>query len=284
LITHEPSVSASFPPEAPAPWDSGRPGSGPLSSPFAMMPLLAEPHLLSTVAHELRGPLTALVSSSELLVEDFDILRPEQMREMAAAMHRGALWLHGLVENLLCAATMRDGRFQIHRQAISILDVVAEVESVLSPVLKQRGQSLVTASRGRIPEVSADPRRIGQVLINLISNASKYSNNGTTIEVSIGAHRGGTRVEVVDEGPGIPEEMTNQLFEAFVRGNTATHSGKEGVGLGLSIVKSIVESHNGRVGAENVAQGGACFWFELPTSPRTEAADLRRPSETLTPS
>jgi K+-sensing histidine kinase KdpD len=284
LIAREPAVSVPFPSEASAAWGNDRRESDQVRSPFAAMPLPTEPHLLSMVAHELRGPLTALVSSSELLVEDFDILRPEQMRDMAAAMHRGALWLHGLVENLLCAATMRDGRFQIHRQAVSILDVMAEVESVFSPLLKQRGQSLVTTSRSRIPEVSADPRRIGQVLFNLISNASKYSSNDTTIEVSIGVRRGMARVEVVDEGPGIPEGLTSQLFEAFFRANTATQSGKEGVGLGLSIVKSIVESHDGRVGAENLPQGGACFWFELSTSPRAEPPALRRQSETFLPS
>ena len=99
--------------------------------------------MLSAVAHELRGPLTALVSSSELLVEDFDILRPEQVREMASAMHRGALWLHGLVENLLCAATIREGRFHIHRQTISVLDVINEVEGVISPLLNQKKQRLM---------------------------------------------------------------------------------------------------------------------------------------------
>jgi K+-sensing histidine kinase KdpD len=249
------------------PWNDHR-GNGQVSSPFAALPFPTESTVLSTVAHELRGPLTALVSSSELLLEDFDSLQPEQMREMAAAMHRGALWLHGLVENLLCAATIRDGRFRIHRQTISVLDVMNEVESVVSPVLKQKKQTLVTTPRGRIPEVSADPRRIGQVLINLISNASKYSEPDTDIGVSVSAvlRRSAVRVEVVDQGPGIPEEISAQLFEPFFRASAATRSGKEGVGLGLSIVKSIVETHEGRVGAGNLPRGGACFWFELPAS------------------
>src|SRR5436189_6296029 len=102
-------------------------GDAAVTSPFPLFSLIAEPSVLSTVAHGLRGPLTALVTSAELLVEDFDSLPPEQMRDMVTTMHRGALWLHGLVENLLCAATIRDGRFQIHRQTVALEDVIEEV-------------------------------------------------------------------------------------------------------------------------------------------------------------
>lgn len=98
MIANEPSVAIPMPglsDVSPAqPWEPDQSGNGQVGSPFAALPFPEDSHVLSTVAHELRGPLTALVSSSELLAEDFDTLRPDQMLDMAAAMHRGALWLH----------------------------------------------------------------------------------------------------------------------------------------------------------------------------------------------
>jgi two-component system sensor histidine kinase KdpD len=235
-----------------------------VTSPFPDLPFTGEPRVLSTVAHELRGPLTALVTSAELLVEDFDSLPPEQMRQMVSTMHRGALWLHGLVENLLCAATITDGRFQVHRQIVTLGDVISEVQPVVAPLLGQKGQQLEIQMKGPIPDVLADPRRIGQVLVNLVGNASKYTDNSETIELLVGAQDGMVRTTVADRGPGIPPGRVEQLFEPFYRSSSAARSSKEGVGLGLSIVRSIVAAHDGRVGAENRHGGGACFWFELP--------------------
>src|SRR5437016_1335474 len=94
--------------------------------------------VLATVAHELRGPLTALATSSELLAEDFARLDPEQVKHMLEAMHRRTLWLQGLVENLLCAATIREGRLTLYRQSLSVSDLLTDVDAVVGPLLAQR--------------------------------------------------------------------------------------------------------------------------------------------------
>jgi signal transduction histidine kinase len=217
------------------------------------------------VAHELRGPLTALATSSELLAEDFANLDPEQVQAMLGAMHRRALWMQGLVENLLCAATIREGRLQLWRQPVSLADVVAEADAVVAPLLAQRGQRLRVRVARDLPQVMADSRRLGQVLVNLILNASKFSPSDTPIDVTL-LRRGGTlRVTVADRGPGVAPEQAHRLFEPYYRA-PATASGKEGVGLGLSIVKSIVEAHAGCVGVDSRPGGGARFWFVLPLS------------------
>src|SRR5438045_7734399 len=109
--------------------------------------------VLATVAHELRGPLTALATSSELLVEDFAHLDPEQVKTMLGAMHRRTLWLQGLVENLLCAATIREGRLQLYRQSLSLFDLLGDVEAVVGPLLAQRGQRLRVRFAHGLPEV-----------------------------------------------------------------------------------------------------------------------------------
>jgi two-component system sensor histidine kinase KdpD len=240
--------------------------TGPDTAPNSSQP---GPHheltVLATVAHELRGPLTALATSSELLAEDFSHLDPEQVKSMLGAMHRRTLWLQGLVENLLAAATIREGRLQLHRQPLSMVDIVAEVETVVSPLLEQRGQRLRVRIAHVVPEVLGDSRRLGQVLINLILNASKFGVPNTSIDVTISVRGGTVRVAVADRGPGVSPEQTQRLFEPYYRAPSTAGSGKDGVGLGLSIVKSIVEAHNGQVGVESRRGGGARFWFSLPT-------------------
>jgi K+-sensing histidine kinase KdpD len=227
--------------------------------------------VLATVAHELRGPLTALATSSELLAEDFEHLDPEQVKSMIAAIHRRTLWLQGLVENLLCAATIKEGRLHLYRQSLSMGDLVADVHAVVGPLLAQRGQHLRIRLPQRLPEVLADSRRLGQVLVNLILNASKFGAANTSIDVTVAVRNGVIRVSVADRGPGIPAEQAQRLFEAYYRAPSTASSGKDGVGLGLSIVKSIVEAHAGRVGVESRKGGGARFWFELPTVGGTSA-------------
>src|SRR6266568_5038484 len=228
--------------------------------------------VLATVAHELRGPLTALATSSELLAEDFLHLDSRQVKSMLGAMHRRTLWLQGLVENLLCAATIREGRLQLYRQSLSLVDVLVDAEAVVGPLLEQRGQRLRVRIASDLPEVLADSRRLGQVLINLILNASKFGAANTSIDITISVRGGAVRVAVSDRGPGVSSDQAQRLFEPYYRAPATSGSGKDGVGLGLSIVKSIVEAHGGQVGVESRRGGGARFCFTVPTVGRSASA------------
>ena len=248
---------------------------GPESTPKANAASQAPHHeltVLATVAHELRGPLTALATSSELLAEDFLHLDPEQVKSMLGAMHRRTIWLQGLVENLLCAATIREGRLVLYPQTLSLLNVVEDVETVVGPLLEQRGQRLRVRVAPHLPDVSADGRRLGQVLVNLILNASKFGPVNTAIDLTIAVRDGAVYVTVADRGPGVSVEQAQRLFEPYYRAPATAGSGKDGVGLGLSIVKSIIEGHNGQVGVESRRGGGARFWFSLPGLGRVASA------------
>jgi two-component system, OmpR family, sensor histidine kinase KdpD len=225
--------------------------------------------VLATVAHELRGPLTALATSSELLAEDFSRLDPAQVQSMLASIHRRTLWLQGLVENLLCAATIREGRLQLFRQSLSLVDVVADVEAVVGPILAQRRQRLRVRRAQWLPDVLADSRRLGQVLVNLILNASKFGPADSSVDVTLALDARGLRVTVADRGPGVPADEAERLFDPYYRARATAGSGKDGVGLGLAIVRSIIEAHGGQVGVESRRGGGARFWFVLPTSAST---------------
>src|SRR6266508_3032117 len=217
--------------------------------------------VLSVVAHEVRGAMTALGVSTELLAVDLDRMDQEQIRDMLAGMRGRVLWVQGLVENLLCAAAIREGRFRLQPQPMDLVDTIADVHLVVKPLLDQRQQRLRVRLLGDFPDVIADSRRVSQVLVNLILNASKHSPWATVIEVSMRQRRGAVRVTVADRGPGLPPEGAAPLFEPFYR--AAATKDKQGLGLGLSIVKSIIDAHGGRLGAHQRPGGGACFWFEL---------------------
>ena len=237
--------------------------------------------VLSLVAHELRGPLHALTTSSELLLEDLETLKPWGVKNMVSSIHRRALWLQGLVENILTDATVREGRFSIQPRPGSLGDLVIEVQSVLEPLLAQKNQKIRLWSTPGLPDVHIDARAIGQVLINLLVNASKFSPRDTVIDVSLTLHYGGSvRVTVADRGPGVSPNEGMVLFEPFVRGSDIELTSNDGLGLGLSIVKSIVQAHGGRVGFENRRGGGARFWFEAPVAIAETRPDAQPPKGT----
>ena len=132
------------------------------------------------------------------------------------------------------------------------------------PLLDKRGQRLTVELPAAIPTVEADPRRTVQVLVNLLSNASKYGPEHSAIAVEAVARDGSVRVSVADRGPGIPPEYRRRLFRRFVPPSPGSNDAQYGTGLGLSVVKAIVEAHGGRVGVDDRQGGGSIFWFTLP--------------------
>ena len=227
------------------------------------------PDLLAMVAHDLRAPLAVVATASELLAEDVDHLDRAQIRRMAGAIRRGALWTQALVENLLCAATVREGQLRLRPAPLDVLTLALEIRALVEPLLEEKGLQVRVTARGGSAEVSADGRRIGQMLVNLIANAIKFAEPGTAIVVTVDGGLDGVRVAVADRGPGFPSESAARLFEPFYR---AAGTAGDGVGLGLAIVRWIAEAHGGRVGAETRRGGGACIWFELPHDDVGEAA------------
>ena len=218
---------------------------------------------LATLAHEIRGPLSAVALSSELLMDDVDQLDAEQVRILARRIHRGTIWLQGLIENMLCDAAMREGQLRLAPESTDLVSLYREVEQLLEPLIRGRGQELRLVLRSPAPNVSVDRRRISQVLVNLLMNASKFSPTDSVIMVTIQLHGGSVRVAVSDRGVGLCEASV-ALFERFHRSENVLQAGIAGTGLGLSIVKGIVDAHGGTVGASNRRGGGARFWFQVP--------------------
>ncbi len=227
-------------------------------------------HFLANIAHEFRTPLSALAASVELLLDQAADLSQAELQELLTSLHLGVLGLQTLIDNLLESASIEAGRFRVSPRPTQVADIIGEVARTIQPLLAKRGQCLEVDLPASLPPVQADPRRTAQILTNLLSNASKYSPDNTEITVGAGLVEQQMRVTVADHGPGIPPEDQTGLFRLFMRGRAGeeNQTAQGGTGLGLSVVKAIVEAQGGAVGVENRPGQGAVFWFTLPvTSP-----------------
>lgn len=221
-------------------------------------------HFLANVAHEFRTPLSALAASVELLLDQFPHLSPTELKDLLTSLHLGILGLQTLVDNLLESASIEAGRFRVSPRRTNLGQIIAEAIRLMQPLLDKRGQRLVVELPAELPLVRADTRRVVQVLVNMLSNASKYGPDDAEIIVSACAGKDEARVSVSDRGPGIPPEHRSDLFRRFVYLHKDSDGAQYGVGLGLSVVKAIVEAHSGQVGVEDRPGGGSIFWFTLP--------------------
>jgi len=172
--------------------------------------------------------------------------------------------LQTLIDNLLESASIEAGHFRVYARPSSLDGIMAEAIRTMQPLLDKRGQDLAVELPTDIPKVLADPRRTAQVLVNLLSNASKYGPDETEIEVGATVQGDWVRVTVTDSGPGVPPEYRKDLFRRFVQPALINDNAQVGAGLGLSVVKAVVEAHGGAVGVDDHADGGSVFWFTLP--------------------
>jgi PAS domain S-box-containing protein len=223
-------------------------------------------HFLANVSHELRTPLTALEASIEMLLDPAGDLTSEEKDELYISLHLGIFRLHTLFDNLLEGANIEARRFSISPRVTDLAPIVAEAVQIMQPLLFKYDQNLSVDLPLDPPQVLADKRRIVQVLVNLISNANKYGPPGGEICLEVSATSETTRLVVKDRGPGIPLNQRENLFSRFVFPNDGIEVSHAGAGLGLSVVKAIVEAHGGEVGVEDPPGGGSLFWFTLPVA------------------
>jgi signal transduction histidine kinase len=221
-------------------------------------------HFLANVAHEFRTPLSALAASVELLLDQAPDLSAHELAELLSSLHLGVLGLQTLIDNLLEGASIEAGQFRVQPRSSSLDEVIGEAIGTMQPLLEKHSQRLVVELPAAIPVVLADPRRTNQVLINLLSNASKYGPDDAEIEIRAAVSGKWVRVRVADTGPGVPLEDRDEMFRRFKNPGRGADRARLGAGLGLSVVKAIVEAHGGEVGIEDRPGGGAVFWFTLP--------------------
>jgi signal transduction histidine kinase len=226
-----------------------------------MRVLKVKDEFIASVSHELRTPLTSIVGYAQLLT-DRDDLDDEVMVQLAV-ISRSSARLQRLVADLLHTAESDAGPMRVIRVPSDLSDIVRAGVEATQPMAETAGATLVLDAPESLPML-VDPQRIAQVVDNLVTNAIKYSPGGGRIEVSL--HVDGDRVElaVADNGVGIDPADRDRLFSRFFRSRQAEEQSIQGVGLGLSITKSIVESHGGRIEVESELGRGSVFRVRLP--------------------
>ncbi|HEX8991315.1 MAG TPA: ATP-binding protein [Anaerolineales bacterium] len=220
-------------------------------------------YFLANVSHEFRTPLSALKASVELLLDGVGTFTTAEMLELIRSIHFSVTSLQTLVDNLLESVSIEAGRFRIRPRPTDVALLVAEASALMNPLLERRNQKLIATIPENLPKLSVDPMRLTQVLVNLLSNASKYGPADEPIELAIEPGKDAVKISVSDHGSGIPSDEKEYVFHRFIRLGDKD-STQYGIGLGLSVVKTIIESHGGAVGLEPRPGGGSIFWFTIP--------------------
>jgi two-component system sensor histidine kinase KdpD len=216
--------------------------------------------LLAGISHDLRTPLSAIVGAASSLVEGPERLSPESRRELARTIYEEGQRMATLANNILDMARLDAGAVTLNRDWVPLEEIVGGVLTRLRARLEGRPVKIDLPKDA--PLVKLDAVLIGQVLVNLLENALKYTPAGTAIEIAAEFAPAAVTVSVADEGPGIPPGLEERLFDKFYR--AAPERAQSGVGLGLTICRAIVEAHGGTIRAENRSPRGAVFRFTLP--------------------
>jgi signal transduction histidine kinase/DNA-binding response OmpR family regulator len=217
---------------------------------------------LSTMSHELRTPLNAVLGFSDLLADErYGTLNDRQQRYVSH-IHSGGKHLLKLISDILDLSKIEAGRMELTREDVTVASAFVEVISALYPLAEKKSQALLQQVDPNL-RVHADAMRFKQVLMNLVGNAIKFTPDGGRIELAARKVDDQVKIEVRDNGPGIPPEQQQRIFEAFFR-LTETGSATEGTGLGLAITARLVELHGSKLGIESQPGEGTCFYFSLP--------------------
>ncbi|HXJ12562.1 MAG TPA: response regulator [Candidatus Limnocylindrales bacterium] len=217
---------------------------------------------LSTMSHELRTPLNAVLGFSDLLADERYGPLNDRQRRYVGHIHTGGKHLLTLISDILDLSKIEAGRMELNREDMTVAPAFAEVISALSPLAENKSQALLQQVETGL-QVHADATRLKQVLTNLVGNAIKFTPEGGHIELAARRVDNQVRIEVRDNGPGIPPEQQQRIFEAFFR-LTEKGSATEGTGLGLAITARLVELHGSKLAIESRSGEGACFYFCLP--------------------
>jgi signal transduction histidine kinase len=225
----------------------------------------ARDSVLANISHEFRTPLAAQLASIELLLDGLEHMPAAQTRVLVLSLERSTQRLTALIDNLLESVRIEAGQLSIRQQSVALHDIAEEAQALVGPLLAQRNQHLEIDIADELPEVTGDAVRLTQVLVNLLANASKFAPENSVVRIGAEARDAQVAMWVEDEGPGVPEEKLSSIFDRFSRGPEAEPEAG-GLGLGLWIVKSIIDRHGGQITAARTADNRTRFSFTLPVS------------------
>ncbi len=224
-----------------------------------------------TASHELRSPLTSVQGFAELLMLERDSLTPKQV-ETVEIILENCRHLVRLLNDLLDLARSDAGRLGIVPRPTDVAPLVEEAVRTMRAQTDASQQTLSVQIEPGLPQIYVEADRIRQILVNLLTNAHEYSPDGASIAVRARVVGAEVEIAVSDNGPGIPEQQLQHIFERFVRGDAGLTQRVGGTGLGLAIAKSLVELHGGTIGVESTPGQGSTFHFRLPAAGAAEGS------------
>ncbi len=228
----------------------------------------AKTSFVARVSHEFRTPLNMIIGLTDLIVEKpeiYDASLSPRMRDALRIVHRNSQHLSDMVNDVLDLSRLETDHLVLHRERLALQEIVEVAVEAVRPLLESKKLALCIEIEEDVPEVYCDRTRIEQVVLNLLSNATRYTDQG---QITIGATRRAQTVcvRVTDTGQGIAPADRERIFEPFAQGTSSIWRDKGGSGLGLSISKQFIELHGGRIWVESREGIGTTFAFELPIS------------------
>ena len=216
--------------------------------------------MLRSISHDFRTPLTGIMGDCSILKES-DEMDAKTRKELAGEIQEQAVWLMKMMENILSMTKIDSGHFYIKKQPEVVDDIIYEAAAHVIGLREHRKFEV------RLPEqlvvAQMDGKMMVQVLINLLDNSMKHTQEGDTISVEVTFSGKRVYFKIEDDGDGIPEEIKDHIFDEFITKSEGKEDGRRGIGLGLAICKAVVEAHGGEIFAENRREGGARFVFWL---------------------
>jgi signal transduction histidine kinase len=219
--------------------------------------------LLGTLAHELRSPLITIVSASQVIADAFDMEPPA--RRALAVIERQSRQALRIIDDLfdICAGT--EGKLSLRKEVVSLADIVAAATETAGHLLTARQHQLTVSLPPGPVSLEGDPLRLAQVLTNLLSNAAKFTDRGGRIRLTARVEAGQIVLRVRDNGRGIDPDLLPRVFDLFYQVREPGRQTTDGLGIGLALVKSLVELHGGSVSASSDGPGtGSEFVVRLP--------------------
>jgi signal transduction histidine kinase len=221
---------------------------------------------VSLVSHELRTPLTAITGYLDLLIEDESSQSAAKQQQLLNVVKKNVDRLVKLIDDLLDLSRIESGKIELNLTAVDVIALIAEVVSLLQPQIEAKDQELSVNQAEALPLVHGDADRIRRILINLLSNAHKYTPPGGHIWVTIHQEEGWVRIDVRDNGVGLAPDEQAQVFNKFFRAQQPATQEVGGAGLGLAITHLLVEMHGGQVTVASTPGQGSTFSFTLPVA------------------
>lgn len=219
---------------------------------------------LGIASHDLRSPISVILGYSELLISEVANIDPEELSDIIQRIHKTGDFMLGLVNDLLDIANIESGRLELRITKQDLVELIGETIENNKLFAHAKSMELIFKKPGKQVIALIDRPKIEQVLTNLISNAMKYSFSGSAITITLSAKAHTARISVKDQGQGIKETELHRLFKPFQKTSTRSTGGEKSTGLGLTIVKKIVESHQGEAGVKSKFGEGSEFYFTLP--------------------